>query len=640
MKLQINLSLKITIIISITLIIVLGLTGLFLYDYLSDITLENLTIESGLNADIISQDISNIFENAKLATEYLSQHNNIQQYLKTVETKEDILSSPYIESVFKALYDVVEFSETHFLTWIANEKANFYIDSLGYSSGDDYDVKIRPWYAVALEADDVGLTTPYVEWETGEVVISSIKALYDTEGENYGFIGVDIVLDDIPGLINMMKQGVTDMSYLIARDGSYVYTEESDKMVDGNMFDFSEVFYPYINHILKSDGSLLDVTLNNNNYFLLSHNVDERGWKIVTLIDRDRVDSLVQERSYLIIAIISLGLVISIGMVFIQTKITMNPFGILVDYSKEIVAGDFSRNVPEKYTTRKDEMGELSRSFQSISDTFRNVNTKLEEEIIKKNNELESQFLMLVEQEKQASLGYMVTGVAHEINTPLGNSLSLSTYLDKITNGLKDKYEIGKMSKSDFEHYFEVHDESSRILIESLSDAAEIIKNFKMISIDQTTESKQRFVLKSIFNALTISLKNELQISNCAIAITCDETLTMTSYPGSLTQVMSQLIINSTRHGFDNDREGHIEISVTVKSNDIIINYKDDGIGMTTESLDKMYEIFYTTNRSHGSIGLGMYIVFNTISQKLNGTIVFAGKPHQGVEFIITIPKK
>jgi methyl-accepting chemotaxis protein len=640
MKLHLNLSLKITIIISLTLIIVLGLTGLFLYDYLSDITLENLTVESKLNADIISKDITNIFENAKLATQYLSQHNNVQQYLKTVETKEDILTSPYVESVYKALYDVAELSESHFLTWIANEKANFYIDSLGYSSGDDYDVKIRPWYAVALQSDGIGLTTPYIEWETGEVVISSLKALYDAKGENYGFIGVDIVLDDIPGLINMMKQGAEDMSYLITRDGSYVYAEEPDKMVDGNMFDISEVFFPYTNHILKSDGSLLDVSIDNKDYFLLSHNVDERGWKIVTFIDRDRVDALVKEQSFLIITIISVGLVVSISMVFIQTKITMNPFGVLVDYSKEIAAGDFSRNVPDKYTTRQDEMGELSRSFQSIADTFRNVNKKLEEEIIKKNKELDSQFLMLVEQEKQASLGYMVTGVAHEMNTPLGNSLSLSTFLDKSTNDLKNKYDTGKMSKRDFDHYFEVHDESSRILIESLSDAAEIIKNFKMISIDQTTEKKQKFILRSIFNALTISLKTELQKSNCTIAITCDKTLTMTSYPGSLSQVMSHLIINSTRHGFDNQREGHIEISVIVKSNDIIIKYKDDGIGMTTESLDKMYEIFYTTNRSHGSIGLGMYIVFNTISQKLNGIIRFTGKPHRGVEFVITIPKK
>jgi len=633
---KLKLSQRITIIISVTLVLILTLTSVFLYDFFSDMSRQHVVEIASMKAINISKDISNIFENAKLATEYLSLHNSVQMYLKTTLKRDDIFTNEYTPSVYKALEDVVRANDRHFLAWVANEQANFYIDSLGYYSGEDYDVKKRPWYQVANEANGVGLTAPYVEWETREVVISSIMALYEN-GVIYGYVAIDIVLEDIPEILEMMKQGDDDFSYLITGDGTYVHHKNESKILDSNIYDSDDALHSHIEHIVKADGTLKEIELEGESYFLISHKVDERDWKIITLIDKNRIDNLIKSRSVLPLTSLIVAMIIAVFMVYVQIKVTTRPFKELVAVGSDIASGDFTKNVPKKYLSRTDEMGELSIAFQSITDTFRSVNSRLEEEIIKKNIELESQYKLLLEQEKQISLGYMVTGVAHEINTPLGSCLSLATYLDKKLLEFQEKVASGDMSKTEFEKIMHHSQESMKLLIAGLTDANTIVTNFKMISMDQSEEKKHKFRLVDVFNALLISMKGE--IKEVETTINCEESILIFSYPSAISNVFSHLIINSVRHGFK-DYNGKIKIDVKDVDDNIEIHYKDNGLGMTKEIIDNMYDLFYTTKRNAGSGGLGMYIVFTTVSQKLNGTIEYIGSVGSGVEFLIKLPVK
>jgi len=639
MRYKVNLSIKITIVVSTTLLIILSIIGVFLFDYISDMTELNLVEVMALKAESVSKDISNIFENAKLATDYMGMQSHIKTYLKEVKTREDITEHYLFNEVSEILVDISESNEHYFLTWIANEKANFYFDSLGNIPEDDYDVVKRPWYSYALAREGVALTPPYIEWITRRVVISSIEALRE-DGKVYGFVVVDIVLEDVPGMLKLMKQGENDISYLITGEGTYVYSPEVEKIVEKSMFDKDEPLHNYEKEIKSTSGQLISIEMDGQPYFLVSHSVDERGWIIVTLIDAKRVEKEVRDRGFVIILLLIGTIVIMMYLVFVLVKMTTRPYTLLVDYGKDVAAGEFSRNIPQKYLSRTDEMGALSNSFQSIINTFRNVNERLEEEIIKKNQELESQFQLIVEQEKNASLGLVVTGIAHEINTPIGNSLSVSTFLESKFIKMKDKYGQGMMTKNDFIEFQEVESESLKILIDSLKHAAEIIENLKILTLNQSMESKHTFTVNEVLNAVTFSLKSEYMHTNHEILVSCDPNVTVDSYPGSLSQVMTHLIMNSLKHGFRSMDEGRIEITVKDGNKDLEIIYTDNGCGMSKENIENMYVPFYTTDRSKGSSGLGMHIVFSLISQKMGGTIQFTGEENKGMEFKIVLPKK
>ncbi|MBI9010760.1 MAG: sensor histidine kinase [Clostridiales bacterium] len=638
MRAKANLSVKITIVISITLLITLGSSAIFIFNYISDMTLMNLVEVTSLKAESISKDITNIFENAKLATDYMGMQSHIKTYLKEVETREEIAKHHLYDEVTNILIDIAESNDRYFLTWIANEKANFYIDHLGNIPEDDYDVLKRPWYSYAMAAEGVALTPPYIEWITRRVVISSIEALREN-GKVYGFVVVDIVLEDVPGMLQLMKQGDNDISYLITGDGTYVYTPELDKIVEKNMFDKEDAFHLYEKEIKSASGQLIPIEMDGQPYYLVSHSVDERGWIIVTLIDAKRVEEEVRDSGLLIVLILIGTIVAVMYLVYVLVKLTTKPYTLLVDYGRDVAEGHLSKNIPDKYLKRFDEMGALSNSFQSIINTFRNINKTLEDEIIRKNQELESQFELIVEQEKYASLGLVVTGIAHEINTPIGNALSVSTFLENKAMKLKTKYEQGLMSKDDFIEFQKTEEQSLSLLIESLENATKIIENFKMISLNHSNETKRKFSIYNVLSAVSFSLKSEYVQSKHKIDINCDENIVINSYSSALSQVITHLVMNSLKHGFKTLEEGWIQMTVKNLEDDIEICYQDNGCGMTSENIEKMYIPFYTTERGKGASGLGMYIVFNLISQKLGGTIQYTGEPNKGMKFIIVLPK-
>jgi methyl-accepting chemotaxis protein len=477
-----------------------------------------------------------------------------------------------------------------------------------------------------------------VEWTTNQIVISTIKTLKSNE-KKIGFAGVDIALDDLPELLESMLQGENDLSFLITSDGSYIYAPETDGVLKNNMFDAKDELSQHMNQILKADGYLNSIIYKDKSYYLISHKMDERGWIIVTLIDSIRIDEQVHSKDMIVFTVLSLGLILMFILVHLLISLTTRPYRLLVDYGKAIANGNISTTIPEKYLIRKDEMGALSNSFQSIINTFRGINLTLEEEIKKKNIELDAQFKVILEQEKHASLGMIVTGIAHEINTPIGSCLSLSTFLLKQAEELKSKFDSGKMTKNDFIKFNEIEYQSLELLNNSLVQASEIIENFKMISVNHNLEKKHVVVLKEILNTAAISMKAEMIKYDHSIKIDCDKKLIIDTYPGALIQVLTHLLFNSINHGFKNKRQGMIWISCLDSGDTLTICYKDNGCGISDESVAKIYEPFFTTSRAEGNSGLGMHIVYTLITQKLNGNILYRQPKETGVEFEIRIKK-
>jgi predicted RND superfamily exporter protein/nitrogen-specific signal transduction histidine kinase len=255
----------------------------------------------------------------------------------------------------------------------------------------------------------------------------------------------------------------------------------------------------------------------------------------------------------------------------------------------------------------------------------------------------------LVESEKMASLGGLVAGVAHEINTPLSNAVVASTHLREEVDIIQKAIINGDITRSQLDDFLSSTDKACSLLYNNLSRAANLIQSFKQVAVDQTSQQKRLFDAKTYTEEVLLSIQPKFKKTDIQIQLDCEKDLKIEADPGSYAQVLSNLLMNSLLHAYDNDDEGIIHIAInrlpiqqTEKKEQELchlrIDYSDDGKGMDAKTLKRIFEPFYTTRRNTGGSGLGMHIVYNLVTQTLNGKISAQSKPGMGSQFLIDIP--
>lgn len=264
---------------------------------------------------------------------------------------------------------------------------------------------------------------------------------------------------------------------------------------------------------------------------------------------------------------------------------------------------------------------------------------KEEKELQHNYNELKRMHKQLVESEKMASLGGLVAGVSHEINTPVGLALTGITHLLDEHKELVKKYDNEEMSEEDFTEFISLTEELGHSIELNLQRAANLVHSFKQVAVDQSSEELREFNIKEYVKEVLTSLHNRLKKTKHKIELDIDPQLNTYNYPGVLSQIITNLILNSLIHGYNEGDEGHIAISIKREDNNFIFKYSDDGKGISPENLDKIFEPFFTTNREHGGSGLGMNIIYNLVTQMLQGKITCNSEPGKGVTITIIVPE-
>lgn len=244
----------------------------------------------------------------------------------------------------------------------------------------------------------------------------------------------------------------------------------------------------------------------------------------------------------------------------------------------------------------------------------------------------------LVQSEKMASLGNLVAGVAHEINTPLGVSVTASSFLEDKTRRFIKSHSEQTLSDEDLNKYLEITSEATAMISTNLNRAADLINSFKQVAVDRSSENRRRFNFAENIEELLTSLKPHIKRTNHIINVNCLEGLIVDNYPGVFSQIFTNLIMNSLIHGFDNIPNGEITFNIS-QDEGLLIEYIDNGVGMDSKTLEKIYDPFFTTKRNtKGGTGLGMHIVYNLIVQSLGGKVDCFSKPGEGARFIIKTP--
>ena len=245
----------------------------------------------------------------------------------------------------------------------------------------------------------------------------------------------------------------------------------------------------------------------------------------------------------------------------------------------------------------------------------------------------------LIQSEKLAVLGRLVASIAHEINTPLGVGVTAASHLVFKTKELQKQYGRHTMTRSDLEAYLKVADESSAMILSNLYRAADLIKSFKQVAVHQSSEERRDFVLYDYIHDILLSLKPKFRNTKYQVDVDCPEDLRILNYPGVFSQILTNFVMNSLLHGFEERGYGNIRLEVFVENETLHLRYSDDGKGIANEHLGKIFHPFFTTSATQSGSGLGMFIVYNLVTQKLHGSIHCKSEPGKGVIFYLDMPK-
>jgi len=244
----------------------------------------------------------------------------------------------------------------------------------------------------------------------------------------------------------------------------------------------------------------------------------------------------------------------------------------------------------------------------------------------------------LVETEKMASLGDMVAGIAHEVNTPIGLGVTASSLLADKLSELKMAFDNKTLKSSQLKKFLTDGDENVAIIFRNLERAAKLISSFKKVAVDQTSAESRTFNVRGLLDEVLLTLSAKLESANVAISVNCPADLQINSKPGPINQILINLILNSIYHAFDGLDHGKITINIMHLSEQLHVNYSDDGLGIDESIKAKIFDPFTTTKRGSGGSGLGMHLVYNLVTQALGGHITLENEHERGVSFDITFP--
>jgi len=289
----------------------------------------------------------------------------------------------------------------------------------------------------------------------------------------------------------------------------------------------------------------------------------------------------------------------------------------------------------------KDEIGTLNKTInkaQQQQQTHDRILTSAKEKAESSFNELQSMQSQLVESEKMASLGGLVAGISHEINTPLGVAKTSASHVEDELKKMTNSFSEGTLTKSSMEDFINQFSDGLHLLTANLNRASELMTSFKQVSADQSHDEMRTINLKEYLEETIYTLKPNLRRYQVAVLLDCEDNILIDTFPGAFSQITTNLIMNSLNHAYAPEDPGSINITVTQANDLVLLTYNDDGKGMEESVLKKVFEPFFTTKRGNGGTGLGMHIIYNLVTMKLQGTIDVSSVVGQGSTFKLILP--
>jgi signal transduction histidine kinase len=308
-----------------------------------------------------------------------------------------------------------------------------------------------------------------------------------------------------------------------------------------------------------------------------------------------------------------------------------------------IVSGHYAPTVDD--LDASDEIGEMARAVEVFrTNAIAKRQTELDLKASKENaedalRELQDAQRSLIEAEKFAALGGLVAGVAHEVNNPVGISLTVASSFARRCAQFSEEISAGAVRRSKLEEFIAGSHEAAKQLVTNLNRAADLIQSFKQVAVDRSDAERRVFDLREATEHLVVSLRPALKHSYVWLTVDVPQGIAMNSYPGPYGQVLTNLVLNALTHAFPERRAGALNLSARRTGADQVeIEFSDDGIGMSQDVQRRAFEPFFTTRRNRGGTGLGLHIVYNLVTRRLGGSLRLESEAGRGTVFRIRLP--
>ncbi len=568
--------------------------------------------------------------------------------------------------------------------FIANDFSIYNVDTQGNRAkllrvAPYFDTRTRPWYKKAKQESKAIWSKIFSIYARQDLGIAASLPVYDRSGQLKGVMATQLVVSQVNQFLQGLKIGLTGKTFIIERSGLMVAssTEEKPFMVgkEGGQairLKASESKVPLIRatteHLIERFGDLSQIstnqlfTFNLNNqrqYLNVTPLQDKRGldWLIVVVVPEADFMKRIHEnnRNTFLLFLAALTFAIFIGVA--TSRWIIKPILTLTQAARKLAYGEWNNPLPVQ---RADELGVLADSFNSMvkqlkesfakletkNDEIKKLNAELEQRVIERTAALNAKVEELVQtrnellqSEKMASLGRLVAGFAHEINTPIGVAVGAASSLQEASIQVSRMLEQEEVDEEELVSALDSVGQAADLTLSNLRRAVRLVSSFKRTAIDQSTETYRLFNVLETIEDVNNSLHNKFKHSEIIIQIECKKALSLYGLPGMLDQILTNLMMNSLFHGFNNgELSGEIRIKVELVDERLHLTYIDTGKGMTEEVAQKVFEPFFTTRRGHGGTGLGMYICYNLVTTQLHGMITCKSVQGKGVIFKVEYP--
>lgn len=552
----------------------------------------------------------------------------------------------------------------------------------------EYNYHNQSWYQIASQNNwgrdqnkfrPIIWTPPYYDDAgTYELMMTVDAVMFDDKRKVIGMSTVDWALTELTHFLETVKISEHSYPFLIHKGSQKILSyPKNPQMVMKSVYEFNwggELLQnKQINRLNEIQQIIIDGELYNI-YFYGTAN----GFIFGSLMPLSDLENEVNTITKInLIAGGGIGLSFILLMLIIM-RMLFAPFDKVLELIKHsIVHKKDDPNGVEIHHIEYDQHNEFTPIVEALDDVYRQVksymseivesnnkllhskgevnalNRALEAKVALRTEQLEAKTLealaslellkntqqQFIEHEKHASLGRLVAGVAHEINTPLGIAVTAASTVETEIHSLQNGFNLGTLKKKDFENSCTRLQECADILNANLERAADLIFSFKQVAVDQSSDQYRRFNLYDYMNRIITSLRPKVDRTDHKIEFNCSCYETQIySVPGVLAQIVTNLVDNALLHGLAGVKNGKISIYTSILDETLKIVIADNGKGMPDNVRDLIFEPFFTTARSSGGTGLGLHIVYNLVAQQLKGTIECESKEGSGTIFTIIFP--
>ncbi len=498
-----SIAMRLTALTIIATLIIFVVSGVWIFNSTSKELETSMLNDIAHETELAVTNVSEAFALAEQVAKQAALDRNIQQYLKEVDRHDQITTHPLYRTVSDTLTDYNDSYENLVFVWIANDRAQFFIDNTKFVSEVGYDAASRPWYTLALNAGgEVAFTSPYADVGTGTMVVSAITEMSDSRG-NYGFLAADVSLGTIPGIMETYKIGEKGTNFLIANDGALIYAEDNKLLEDGvNISDLSSLA-EFGTAVLGGEVGNGEVTYNGRDYIVAYEPLPINGWGVIQLIDMNEAFAGLRAFTRVVLSIFVAGAVILAALIFGAIRATMKPVVEATEFAKVMGQGDFTQTVSKKNLNREDEIGDLTKAFDEMNGNFGSLVGEI----------IESAHHVSASSEQLNATSNEVAHVSTEVARTVEEIADGATDQAQSTEqGATKTYELGDLIEKN-KGYMESLNGASSTMVTKIEDGLEIVSELTEKTHETNTAAQE------IFGVITMTDQSTSKIGQASNVI-------------------------------------------------------------------------------------------------------------------------